>query len=63
MELTSADGSVVTPGSQCVSDTLTGDTFGSLQYVAVITAELDAGANSSFGDKQNNICQKRVYQQ
>lgn len=28
--LTSADGSVVTPGSQCVSDSLTGDTFRSL---------------------------------
>lgn len=41
MKLTSADGSVVTPGSQCVSDSLTGDTFRSLKYIAVITTELD----------------------
>lgn len=46
MRLTPADGSVVTPGSQGVSDSLTGDTFRSLQYVAVIAAELDAGADS-----------------
>lgn len=45
-ELTSADGPVVTPGSQRVCDSLTGDTFRALQHVAVVTAELHAGADS-----------------
>lgn len=43
---TPADGSVVTPGSQCVRHPLTGDTFGTLKYVAVVAAELDTGADS-----------------
>lgn len=61
-ELTSADGPVVTPGSQRVCNSLTGDTFGSLQHVAVVTAELHAGAHSvrRHGRKRrvtrNNIC-------
>lgn len=61
-ELTSADGPVVTPGSQRVCDSLTGDTFGSLQHVAVVTAELHAGAHSvrRHGRKRrvttNNTC-------
>lgn len=48
--LTSADGPVVTPRSQCVGDSLAGDALGSLQDVAVIAAELDAGAHPVHGD-------------
>lgn len=47
LSLTSADGPVVAPRSQRVGDSLAGDTFGSLQDVAVVAAELDAGAHSA----------------
>lgn len=61
-ELTSADGSVVTPGSQCVCDSLAGDTFWTLQHVAVVTVELHAGADSvrthrrNKRIRRNNMC-------
>lgn len=51
--LTSADGPVVAPRSQGVGDSLAGDTLGSLQDVAVIAAELDAGADSAYRDRHN----------
>lgn len=41
---------MVAPRGQCVGDPLAGDALGSLQHVAVITAELDAGADSVYGD-------------
>lgn len=56
VKLTSADGSVVTPSSQCVSNSLTGDTFRALQHVAVITTELDTGANSEWKEATSLKC-------
>lgn len=56
---------MVAPRSQGVGDSLAGDTLGSLQDVAVIAAELDAGADSAYRDakktalvrgRNNNIC-------
>lgn len=57
-ELTSADGSVVTPGSQGVCDSLTGDTFRALEHVAVVTAKLHAGADSARRHRRNK-CVRR----
>lgn len=56
---------MVAPRSQGVGDSLAGDTLGSLQDVAVVAAELDAGADSADRDakktalvrgRNNNLC-------
>lgn len=44
---------MVTPGSQCVCDSLAGDTLRTLQHVAVVTAELHAGAHSARRHKRD----------
>lgn len=53
---------MVTPGSQGVCDSLAGDTFRTLQHIAVVTAKLYAGADSARRHKRdkhvsrNNTC-------
>ena len=43
--LTSANGPMVTPRSQCLRDSLTGYTLGSLEHIIILTGELDICTN------------------